>query len=452
MTSPSHLARPSRRQLITGAVLASAAAPAHAAPGGNGKGQDIGFRRDAIQDALEAMVDDGAVGVVASVVGASGGFQTAAGLRQIGRDSAKPQDRVRVASVTKGMVATMVMQEIEAGRWSLDTTIDDVVPDLYPGHGHVTVAQLMNHTSGMPDGIYTLLGVGDAQEAVTSQQLKAAIAKHYPERELVRTARELDWLFEPGEAMAYSNTGYVMLSIMLEEVSGTRIEDLLRDRVLRPAGMHHSRLEESTIVRGRHLMPYGRFQEGLVALETIDPSIFSGAGGVYATAEDLTSFSGALLRGELVNPELVEQMITPQGAAAQFGMGFGLYVAMSPCLDAAGQPERLIGHDGAGFGTQTLSFSRWTPPAGWRWPGPAARGFRAARPLTPMPLCWPRSPRPARVRRCPALRPAGPPARPRQGRARPCSCELGCGRRSASGTTTAPVADLLRVAHTPSHG
>lgn len=361
MTSPSHLARPSRRQLITGAVLASAAvaAPAHAAPGGNGKGkgQNIGFRRDAIQDALEAMVDDGAVGVVASVVGASGGFQTTAGLRQIGRDSAKPQDRARVASVTKGMVATMVMQEIEAGRWSLDTTIDDVVPDLYPGHGHVTVAQLMNHTSGMPDGIYTLLGVGEGQEAVTSQQLKAAIAKHYPERELVRTARELDWLFEPGEAMAYSNTGYVVLSIMLEEVSGTRIEDLLRDRVLRPAGMHHSRLEDSTVVRGRHLMPYGRFQEGLVALDTIDSSILSGAGGVYATAEDLTSFSGALLRGELVNPELVEQMITPQGAAAQFGMGFGLYVAMSPCLNAAGQPERLIGHDGAGFGTQTLSFS-----------------------------------------------------------------------------------------------
>ena len=359
MTSPSHLVRPSRRQLITGALLASAAvaAPAQAAPGGKGKAKDIGFRRDAIQDALEAMVDDGAVGVVASVVGASGGFQTAAGLRQIGRDSAKPQDRARVASVTKGMVATMVMQEIEAGRWSLDTTIDDVVPDLYPGHGHVTVAQLMNHTSGMPDGIYTLLGVGDGQEAVTSQQLKAAIAKHYLERELVRTARELDWLFEPGEGLAYSNTGYVVLSIMLEEVSGTRIEDLLRDRVLRPAGMHHSRLEESTIVRGRHLMPYGRFQEGLVALDTIDPSIFSGAGGVYATAEDLTSFSGALLRGELVNPELVEQMITPQGAAAQFGMGFGLYVAMSPCLDAAGQPERLIGHDGAGFGTQTLSFS-----------------------------------------------------------------------------------------------
>lgn len=361
MTTPSHPARPSRRQLITGAVLASAAvaAPAHAAPGGSGqgKGQDAGFRRDGIQDALEAMVDDGAVGVVASVVGASGGFQTAAGLRQIGRDSAKPQDRARIASVTKGMVATMVMQEIEAGRWSLDTTIDDVVRDLYPGHGHVTVAQLMNHTSGMPDGIYPLLGVGEGQETITAHQLKTAISRNHPERELVRVARELDWLFEPGEAMAYSNTGYVVLSIMLEEVTGTRIEDLIRTRIFGPAGMHHSRLEESTVVRGRHLMPYGRFADGLVALETIDPSIFSGAGGVYATAEDLTSFSGALLRGQLVDLELVEQMITPQGAAAEVGMGYGLYVAMSPCLDGSGRPERLIGHDGAGFGTQTLSFS-----------------------------------------------------------------------------------------------
>lgn len=302
------------------------------------------------------MTRNGAVGVVGSVVDPSGTFATAAGRRSLRGGLAKPQDCARIASVTKGMIATMAFQQIEAGGWSLSTTIDDVARGLYPGRGSVTVAQLMNHTSGMPDAIYTVLG-GDDLFAFTPQQLTAAIGRMYPERELVRIATGLPWLFEPGQGLSYSNTGYVVLSIMLEEATGTRIEDLIRERIFKPAGMHQSRLEESTLVRGRHLVPVARFASGPVELDQINPSIFSGAGGVYATAEDVTDFTGALMTGKLVSQRSVDLMSTPVGAAARFGMGYGLYTIKGPCLDRTGAPETLIGHDGAGFGTETLSFT-----------------------------------------------------------------------------------------------
>lgn len=154
------------------------------------------------------------------------------------------------------MIAVLVMQRIEAGQWTLRTTIDQVTPGLYPGHGGVTVAQLMNHTSGMPDGIYSLLPDREWY-TWTMQDLEAAVVPYHSEQELVELSRRLPWEFEPGTGWSYSNVGYVVLSMMLEAATGSRIQDLVRDRVFKPAKMQQSRLEESTLVRGRYLLPYG---------------------------------------------------------------------------------------------------------------------------------------------------------------------------------------------------
>ncbi|RKQ35384.1 serine hydrolase domain-containing protein [Kocuria tytonis] len=347
---------PSRRQLFLGTAVAALATPALMTTAAAAPPWKAGFDTGPVDAALAAMLRDGAVGVTASVVGPRGSYLTAVGRRDLQKDGAKPQDRARIASITKAMIATLVMQRIEAGQWTLRTTIDQVTPGLYPGRGAVTVSQLMNHTSGMPDGLYRLLPE-TPWYTWTVQDLERAVVPYHSEEELVQLSRSLPWEFEPGTGWSYSNAGYVVLSLMLEAATGSRIQDLIRDRVFKPAGMHHSRLEESTLVRGRYLLPYGRFSAGLAPLPRVNPSIFSGAGGVYATAEDVTNFTGALMRGELLRKDLVDAMVTPVGAAAARRYGYGLYLITGPCRTAAGAPETLIGHDGAGFGTLSVSFT-----------------------------------------------------------------------------------------------
>lgn len=346
---------PNRRQLLTGATVAALATPAFMT-GAAAAPSKIAFNTAGIDAALANLVRDGAVGVTTSVVGPGGTYLSAAGKRDLQKDSARPQDRARIASITKAMIAVLVMQRIEAGQWTLRTTIDQVTPGLYPGHGGVTVAQLMNHTSGMPDGIYSLLPDREWY-TWTVEDLEAAVVPYHSEQELVELSRRLPWEFEPGTGWSYSNAGYVVLSIMLEAATGSRIQDLVRDRVFKPAKMQQSRLEESTLVRGRYLLPYGKFQAGLAPLPLVNPSIFSGAGGVYATAEDITDFTGALMTGRLLRKDLVDAMVTPVGAAQQARYGYGLYLINGPCRTAAGTPEVLIGHDGAGFGTRAVSFT-----------------------------------------------------------------------------------------------
>ncbi|OLT35295.1 hypothetical protein BJF82_00540 [Kytococcus sp. CUA-901] len=121
-------------------------------------------------------------------------------------------------SISKMMVATAALQEVHAKRWTLRTTIDDVLPGLWPGWGRVTLQQLLSHTSGML------------------------------------------WRFRPGEGYYDSNTGFVVAGMMLERARRTRLEKLLRDRVFSKAGMNQSRLYISDHVdfRGpRGLLPRG---------------------------------------------------------------------------------------------------------------------------------------------------------------------------------------------------
>lgn len=341
-----------------------------------------------IEEILESEIPEHGIGAVASVVHRDTKATGAIGVREVGGPHAKQVDRARVASVTKGMIAVLVMQRVEAGQWSLETTIDQVVPGLYPGRGDVTVAQLMNHTSGMPDYTASLFG---SRALITRQMLEENLSRTYSEQDLIAEARKSPWLFEPGQSWWYSNTGYVVLSVMLEEATGVGLPRLIRDEVFKPAGMQHSRLEESPLVRGRYLMPYAVLTDGeVVELEEMNPTIFFGAGGVYATAEDITDFTGALMRGELLPADLVETMTTPIGAAELSGYGYGLMRFSGVLEDSEGRLEPLIGHSGTGFGTMTTSLTTrdgsqrvcvaWTG-RDWTSPNPNGPDSAAARKL-----------------------------------------------------------------------
>lgn len=323
-----------------------------------------GPNAEALKAALRGMINRPIVGAVCSVSGRYGRMDIAAGQFSLSRkEAARANARARVSSITKPMVAVAVFQQIEAGRWTLKTTIDDVLPGLWAGRGKVTVAQLMNHTSGMPDHVNDVLpyipnfGI-DVIEDFTNDQWSHA--------KIIREAKKLPWKFAPGTGWSYSNTGYVVLSMMLEKATGQKIGTLLRNRVFSKMGMNQTRLYNSAKVERPELELEdvaldGRRKE---RLENVNMSIFSGSGAAQATSADITDFWAVLLRHQMISKRSVDQMITPVGAARDTGDG-GAYGYGVQVMDDVftGSGGKLYGHSGGGFGSTAMSLSNRN---GWR--------------------------------------------------------------------------------------
>ena len=302
---------------------------------------------------LEAVTEAGAVGAVGYSRGARGrAWSGAAGVRTIdGAQPARAGDTARVASVTKAMVATLAMQEVDRGRWTLDTSVGDVLPGLLPGHDEVTLEQLLSHRSGLPDHIQAILaGAGDTKEFL------AAINRDRTDRQLVAAALTQPWLFEPGTDFSYSNTNYVVVGLMLQRAAKRSIRALLEQRVFSPARMTSARFPTTgpAFAGPRHITDYA-IVERPYNLDEHSSTIFSPAGAVVASARDISSFYRALFAGRLVSRASLTRMLEPRTPEA--GYGLGIYLAGDPCPGPDGEPQLLYGHDGAAFGTVTFVFS-----------------------------------------------------------------------------------------------
>lgn len=309
---------------------------------------------DALDAGMAQVVADGAIGVAVRVDTPTLTWAGADGVRAQGRHApAGWQDRFRVASITKTMVATLVLQEVQAGSWTLDTRVEDVIPGLFPEHPEVTVRQLLNHTSGIPNGTTELL-LSQMEDRNSLEELLAALGRDYADQDHIDVVNAVAWT-EPGEFL-YSNAGYVALGMLLEAQTGRTVESLLRQRIFTPAGMRHSSYPDDPGLNGPVLREDAWvgpvWGDGWLRLAGFDPDVFSHAGAAVSTTRDLNLFNEALLTGRLVEPELLAQMLTPvEGAPMPYGLG--VYAVPDPCA-APDEPAFLWGHDGLSFGTQSV--------------------------------------------------------------------------------------------------
>lgn len=312
--------------------------------------------------AAEGLVADGAVGVTARLDSADVDWRGSAGVREVDRRApAQPHDRFRVASITKPMVATLVMQEVEAGTLALDTQVNDLVPGLFPEQPDVTVEHLLSHRSGAQTGTDALLQ-SRIEDLTDWEQFVDAIGQEYTDAEQLAVVNALPWLFEPGTSFSYSNAGYVALGVLLEEVTGEDLEDLLEERVFEPARMRHSSYPDEPGTRGPFLVGAAWTGEededglGWVSLDGFDPTLASAAGAAVSTTKDLNRFTEALVTGELVGSELVADMVTPR-TQGSLQYGLGIYRVSDPCTPAGEPLEWLYGHDGGLFGTVSIALT-----------------------------------------------------------------------------------------------
>ena len=241
-------------------------------------------------------------------------------------------------SLGKQFTAVAVMLQVEEGKLALGDSITKYFPDAPPSWRPITVQNLLTHTSGIPD--YTD-GTIDYR-------------KDYTEDELVKFAYGLKLEFPAGSRWNYSNTGYLLLGVIVHKVSGSFYGDVLASRVFKPIGMTTARIiDEADIVPNR-AAGYRLVEGKLKNQEWVAPRLNTTAdGSLYFSARDLVAWDTAVRTRAILKPESWTRILTPvhltSGKTYPYGFGWS--------IDERGeQPLHSHGGSWQGFKTQ---FSRF---------------------------------------------------------------------------------------------
>jgi D-alanyl-D-alanine carboxypeptidase len=221
-------------------------------------------------------------------------------------------DHFRAGSVTKTFVATVVLQLAAEQRLSLSDTVERHLPGLVRGAGNdgraLTLRALLNHTSGLYD--FTADTSGDAP--VTPRQALRIALTHPPA--------------SPGR-FSYSNTNYVLLGLVIEQVTGRSYAAEIEHRVIAPLGLTGTSFPGS---RTSLPAPHGRaYAADGTDVTDLDPRVAGAAGEMVTTLADLDRFYSALLRGDLLPPRRLREMLDTRAAHGSYGMG--LLPVKLPC-------------------------------------------------------------------------------------------------------------------------
>ena len=198
-----------------------------------------------------------------------------------------PSTRFAVASITKIMTETLVSILVSEGRLDLDAPVAKYLGEFPTGQngGIVTVRHLLDHRAGVPHRVTTA-----TDETATLHPA-----------DIVSRVRTVGLLFEPGTKELYSSAGFTCLARVIEVIEGRSFDEILRDRIFRPASMRSATGETGQQLMARRALPYrlGMTAETLAVASARykDLSFLTGAGSVYATAEDLLHYVRALRRG-----------------------------------------------------------------------------------------------------------------------------------------------------------
>ncbi|MDV6260794.1 serine hydrolase domain-containing protein [Rhodococcoides yunnanense] len=299
------------------------------------------IRTDDVQAALDALVDAGSVAAVAQVRDGESTWSGAAGLvERGGTEAASAEDEVRIASVTKSMVATVVLQLVDEGKLQLDQPVDELLPGLLPKP--VTVRQLLDHTSGVPD---YLTGFDSAADIASRS------GDVVTDDELIDAALALPWPTDPGSAFVYSNTNYVLLGRIAADLDGKSIGQSLQDRIFDPLEMADTTYPTDAAIADDALHGYVLENGTYTDVTDFDASIWSSGAAVVSTVGDLNTFFRGLFDGTLIPQNLIDamQVLTPTG------YGLGLLLGGDACNPGSG--ELVFGQRGNGFGYRTFAFS-----------------------------------------------------------------------------------------------
>jgi D-alanyl-D-alanine carboxypeptidase len=252
-------------------------------------------------------------------------------------------DHLRIASVTKAYTGAVVLAVIRAGALSLDDTIGERLPGQPSAWHPVTLRQLLQHTSGVPDF---------SRSPAFTDAVRASLGAAPPPAQLLAPVAGQPLEFTPGTRYEYSNSDNVLAALMVEAATGQRFEDALADLVLRPAGLPATSLPRGTEIP-RPTAP-GYALDATAPPEDVTTVLAAGwawaAGGIVSTPLDSNRFVRAYVRGRFTDAATRRAQLTfragssePPGPGAN-ATGLSVYRYRTTCGTVYGHTGNTLGY------------------------------------------------------------------------------------------------------------
>ncbi|SOC25040.1 CubicO group peptidase (beta-lactamase class C family) [Ureibacillus xyleni] len=226
-----------------------------------------------------------------------------------------PSTPYQIASLSKTFTAIAILQLVEKKLLSIDEPIDTFFPE-YPNAEQITVGHLLSHSSGIPDYL--------------NPEFNFDYSKEWKPEDIINVTKDAKLQFTPGESFQYSNTGYVMLGMIIENVSGLPYAEYIEEHIFKPSGMENSTfsLEDGNLAAIGHV-------EGVEGPTMNNTAAFA-AGDIISTVEDLARFDQAIRNHVIISAESDDLMGTTQVKKFPYQYGYGWYT------------QNVMGHDAVG--------------------------------------------------------------------------------------------------------
>lgn len=312
--------------------------------------------KDSLQFLVNKYVADGIPGAQVVVKNKNGWLHVTGGFAKIEtKEQFRSGGTSWLFSITKTYTATLVMKQIEANKINPDELIGEYLPEnvlnKISGHEKITVRMLLNHTSG-------IVNLTELPEFVTGQLNDPLNQPTVEERLKMLDGKPL--VFEPGTDFLYSNSNYLILQFILENVSGKSYWQLLNEQILEPLQLSHTfhgLSEQQTVNLGFPNYYFDRHAneqlENITKWNGALANACDSYGALAATPENVILFYEALLGGELISDSSLEEMKTwvkgINSTEPEYGEGFE-YWQFNP----GSTPQ--FGHEGDGMGCSTQIF------------------------------------------------------------------------------------------------
>lgn len=293
-----------------------------------------------LQRDADALLPLGAPGVLVQLSTPDGDTRVRSGFGDVDAQTPVPWDaKFRIGSYTKTMVSATLLQLVGEGELTLEDTVDGWLPGVVAGNGNdgreITIRQLLQHTSGLPDYVAELEFLFDQARFEENRFVTLDAA------DAVALAMKSEPLFPPGTGWQYSNTNYMLAGMVIEAVTGNDWRDEVRTRIIQPLGLQNTSLPHTTpSIPNPHAVGYERFPgpdatpedprygEAIDATE-LNPSWGGAAGEIISTTADGNRFLQALMRGEVLAPAQLAEMkrtvpapaFEPVWPGARYGLG-----------------------------------------------------------------------------------------------------------------------------------
>lgn len=255
---------------------------------------------------------------------------------------ANEYSKFRIGSVTKQFTAIAILLLKEKGKLSLSDTIQKFLPTFPTKSRPISIEHLLTHTSGLKEITETEVFFEELMKNGCDPDTLVNYFKDYPLE------------FTPGSKFMYCNSGYHLLGLIVEKVSGVSFEDFIRKFILIPSDMQHTAVDNNSKIISNRVSGYEDYQGEIKNATYIDMSIPFSAGNLVSTTEDLNKWYKALFEYKIVSKSSLKKAHTPYQLldSSRISYGYGWFI------DSL-QGEKIISHEG---GINGFLSSVWYAP------------------------------------------------------------------------------------------